>query len=163
MAVIAGCKLQAKRIFCISGQFDLNKHLTEENLHAFRSINPQYCKIDDMIASHNNIPVYYFCPINCGHDYENYTLVKNIENVMCFLFPDKKHAATVYPFNFPDLLCLSNERLNKLEKHYRGKTINKNEFLLRTMSLMGFFEFFRRLWKSKLNIGYLKELWDVKN
>lgn len=163
MAVIAGCKLQAKRIFCISGQFDLNKHLTEENLNVFRNINPEYCRIDDLIASYNNIPVYYFCPINCKHDYANYTLVKNIENVKCFLFPDKIHAATVYPFNFPDLLYLSNERLDKLEKHYRGNTINKNAFLLRTMSLTGFLEFCRRLWKSKLNIGYLKKLWDVKN
>ena len=163
MAAIAGCKLQAKRVFCISGQFDLNKHLTEKNMSVFRNINPEYCRIDDLIASHNNIPVYYFCPINCSHDYENYKLVKNIENVMCFLFPDKIHAATVYPFNFPDLLCLSNERLNILEKHYHGKTINKNDFLLRTMSLMGFIEFCRRLWKSKLNIEYLKELWNVNN
>lgn len=162
MAVIAGCKLQAKRIFCISGQFDLNKHLPEENLNIFRNINPKYCRIDNLIANHNNIPVYYFCPIGCSHDYENYKLVKDIENVICFLFPDEIHAATVYPFNFPDLLCLSNERLNKLEKHYHGKTINKNEFLLRTMSLLGFIEFCRRLIKSRLNIGYLKELWDVK-
>lgn len=163
MAVITGCKLQAKRVFCISGQFDLNRHLTEEKLHAFQSVNPEYCRIDDMIASHNNIPVYYFCPVNCKHDYENYSLVKDLENVRCFLFPDKIHAATVYPFNFPDLLCLSNERLDKLEKHYHGKTINKNDFLLRTMSLTGFLEFCRRLWKSKLNIGYLKESWNVKN
>lgn len=161
MAVIAGCKLRAKRVFCISGQFDLTKCLSEEKLRAFQSVNPKYCKIDDLIASHNNIPVYYFCPINCKHDYEDYILVKNIENVKCFLFPDEVHAATVYPINYPDLLCLSNERLNKLEKHYHEKTINKNDFLLRTMSLKGFLEFCWRLWNSKLNIGNLKELWRL--
>ena len=162
MAVIAGCRLNAKRVFCISGQFDLNKHLFGENLIIFQAKNPQYCQIADLAASHGEVPIYYFCPINCGHDYRNYQLVKDIKNVKCFLFPDKIHAATVYPFNFPDLLCLSNERLDKLERHYHGKTINKNIFLLRTMSWHGAWEFLKRLWKSKLNLTNLQSLWDVK-
>lgn len=163
MAAITGCLLQAKRVFCISGQFDLNKHLKEEKLQMFRKINPEYCRIDDLIAKNNNVPIYYFCPIKCEQDYDNYKLVKDIGNVKCFLFPHEKHASTVYSFNFPDLLSLSNEKLNKLERHYYGKTINRNEILLRTMSFNGYWEFARRLCRSKLNIKYLKELWDIKN
>lgn len=162
MAVIAGCELHAKRVFCISGQFDLNKHLKTDNLSVFRHKNPKYCQLVDLIINHDDIPIYYFCPVNCSHDFENYKLVQNIKNVKCFLFPDKKHAATVYPFNFPDLLCLSNKKLNKLEEHYHEKTINKNIFLLRTISWKGTFEFVKRAWHSKLNMENLKALWDVK-
>lgn len=162
MAVIAGCLFHARRVFCISGQFNLNEHLRSDNLVVFQAKNPKYCQIADLAASHAEVPIYYFCPINCAHDYENYKLVKDIKNVRCFLFPDKVHAATVYPFNFPDLLCLSNDRLDKLERHYHGKTINKNIFLLQTISWRGALEFCKRLWKSKLNMANLAALWDVK-
>ena len=54
------------------------------------------------------------------------------------------------------------EKLDKLETHYHGKTINKNTFLLRTMSRRGAWEFCKRLWKSRLNLTNLKSLWDVK-
>lgn len=162
MAVIAGCELNAKRVFCISGQFDLNKHLAEEKLAAFRCKNSKYSQIVDLIKAHTEVLVYYFCPINCSHDFENYNLVKDISSVRCFLFPDKVHAATVYPFNYPDILTLSNKKLDKLYKSYYGKIINKNTFLLRTFSWKGIVEFMRRLCKSKLNVGRLKACWDVK-
>ena len=88
--------------------------------------------------------------------------VKDIKNVRSFLFPDSEHAATVYPFNFPDLIYLSNQKLDKLSKYYACRTINKKFFLFQTMSVLGYFEFAKRLMRSKMNISYLKELWDVK-
>lgn len=161
MAVVAGCILRARRIFCISGQFDLSNRLTESDARRFKYNNPEYFNIVELIKE-NNVPVYYFCPVNCPHDYDSYTRVKDIKTVRCFLFPDKVHAATVYPFNFPDLLYLTNERLDKLQGYYDGKLINKNEFLLRTISVAGMIEFVRRFWKSRLNVKHLKDLWDVK-
>ena len=137
-------------MFCFSGQFDLNKSLNPEDVATFRIKNPQYNQIVDLIAAHNDVPIYYFCPIDCEQDYECYKLIQHINNVKCFLFLDKIYAATVYPFNYPDLFCLSNEKLDKLEKHYYKKIINKNLFLLHTITFSGIWEFGKRLWKSKL-------------
>ena len=162
MAVIAGCILSAKRVFCISGQFDLSNRLSQKDEEIFRQNNRKYFNIIDLIKANTQVPIYYFCPVNCREDYENYARVRDIDNVRSFLFPDKEHAATVYPFNFPDLLCLSNKKLDKLQKQYRCRIINKNFFLLRTMSIWGFFEFSKRLVKSKMSISNLKELWNVK-
>lgn len=162
MATVVGCSLKAKRVFCISGQFDLTNRLSETDTEVFLKNNRKYFSIVELIEKNEEVPIYYFCPINCGHDYDSYTKVKDIKNVRCFLFPDKVHAATVYPFNFPDLLYLTNERLDKLQRKYAGKLIDKREFLFRTMTFSGWREFLRRFVKSRMNIENLKSLWDVK-
>ena len=162
MAVVAGCKLNAKRVFCISGQFSLEHRISADDLLLFRKINKNYTNVVELVANSKNVPVYYFVPINCEHDRTQYELVKNLENVRCFLFPDKVHAATVYPFNFPDLLYLSAVRLDKLALIYQGKMINKKVFLLRTMSLYGLLEFIKRACASGFRIWGMKESWDVK-
>lgn len=162
MAVIAGCLLKAEKVFCISGQFDLRGHLSEEELWEFEKINKGYLNIVDLIKKNNNIPIYYFCPVNCEHDYNNYQLVKNIKNVRCFLFPEKIHAATVYPFNFPDLIYLPKERLDYLAKYFEGHLINKKFFLVKTISFQGLVEILRRIFVSRFSISKLKQLWDVK-
>lgn len=162
MAVIAGCRLKAQKVFCISGQFDLNGHLTEADLKEFAVANKNYINIVDLVKSSADVPIYYFVPINCDHDRLNYELVKDIKNVRCFLFPDKLHAATVYPFNFPDLLCLSNERLDELALRYHGRMINKKRFLIQTITFSGMWEFVRRMFQSKFSINRMKKLWDVK-
>lgn len=159
MAVAAGCKLSAKRVFCISGQFSLEHRMSADDLALFRKINKNYTNVVELVANSKDVPVYYLVPINCGHDREQYELV---ENVRCFLFPDKVHAATVYPFNFPDLLYLSEMRLDKLALIYQGKMINKKVFLLRTMSLQGLLEFIKRACAVKFRIWRMKESWDVK-
>lgn len=161
MAVICGCRLKAKRAFSISGQFDLALQLPEETLRIFKENNEQYVCITDLIDRNGNVPIYYLCPQNCAADYEQLQLVKEKSSVRCFLFPDRAHAATVYPFNFPDLLCLSNEKLDKLEKHYHGKNIDKKFFLLRTLSFRGAVNVIKRGFKSKFSINNMKKMWDI--
>lgn len=163
MATIIGCVLKAKRAFCISGQFDLNYHLTDEEMIIFKKKNRNYVNLVKLMEENSDVPVYYLCPINCPHDYDNYIRVKDIPNVKSFLFPDKVHAATVYPFNFPDLLYLSNERLDLLHQNYEGQLIDKKKLLLKTMTLKGWIEFFGRFFKSKMSIAHFKNMWDVKN
>ncbi|MCM1125474.1 MAG: hypothetical protein NC429_03300 [Lachnospiraceae bacterium] len=162
MAAIIACKLRGERAFCISGQFDLTGRLSENEKKEFLNNNPSYYNIVHLIRENPSVPIYYFCPVNCSHDYENYMRVKDMVNVRCFLFPDKQHASTVYPFNFPDLLYMSNEKLERLCRHYAGKLIDKKEFLIRTMSISGWTEFLKRIFKSKLNINKLKSCWDVR-
>lgn len=163
MAVIAGCLLNAQKVFCISGQFDLSGHLTQERLKEFIKINgDRYADTVDLIKASSNVPIYYFVPVNCNHDYLNYKLVKNISNVRCFCFPDKLHAATVYPFNFPDILYSSNKKLDALALKYNHKIINKRIFLLQTMTFQGMWEFFKRIFKSKFSVRRMKQAWDIK-
>lgn len=161
MAVVCGCELNAQRVFCISGQYDLTKQLPEVVLDVFEKKNGKYVNSVDLIRESYNVPIYYFCPQNCESDYNQLQMVKHLENVRCFLFPDETHAATVYPFNFPDILCLSNQRLNKLEKRYRGKNINKKIFLLRTVSVSGIINILKRGLKSRFSIKNMKKMWDL--
>lgn len=167
MSVICGIKLKAYKIFNISGQYVLGSRIPEV-YDEFVSINPSYGSTVDLIKEYNissdsdKSDIYYFCPIGCDHDREQYGQVKDIPCIKTFLFPDKIHAATVYPFNFPDLLMISRKKLDRLYHIYEGELINKKGFLLRTMSLSGWAEFIRRACKSKLNVGNMKRVWDVK-
>lgn len=162
MAAIAGCMLKVQRVFCISGQFDLTNRLPENDEKVFKRNNGKYFNIVDLVKSSRQTMIYYFCPVNCEDDYGNYVKVKDIEHVRSFLFPDAEHAATVYPFNFPDLIYLPNSKLDQLQEHYASRTINKNIFLLQTMTVSGFFEFLKRLVKSKMNMNHLRKVWDLK-
>lgn len=78
------------------------------------------------------------------------------------MFPDKIHAATVYPFNFPDLILSDEKKMNRLHSKYKGKIINKKLFLFRTMSVKGWRAFISRMIKAKFRVTGLKELWNVK-
>jgi len=163
MAVICAAALHAERAFCFSGQFDIESHLKESDLSYCSSVEDKrkYINILNVVKQCPAIPIYYFCPIGCGHDYVNYQMVKDEKNVRSFLFPDKVHAATVYPFNFPDLLFLSNGKMDKLNASYKNKIINKNIFYLQTVSLRGVITFICYIFKTKFRIDMLKKKWDV--
>jgi len=167
MSVICGIRLNAYKIFNISGQYVLGTRIPEV-YEEFVSINPSYGSTVDLIRQYNNDPhddksdIYYFCPVGCDHDREQYEHVKDIPCIRAFLFPDKIHAATVFPFNFPDLLMLSRDKLDRLCRRYEGRLIDKKDFLLRTMSPAGWTEFIRRACRSRLKISNMKKIWDVK-
>lgn len=163
MAVISAMALEAKRAFCFSGQFDIAERLQESDLINCKSDDEKrkYINIVDLVRKNQLLPVYYFCPIGCQHDYDNYMRIKNLENVRSFLFPDKIHAATVYPFNFPDLLFKTNNRLDKLNKLYLGQTINKNIFYIKTVTIRGFFTLVAYIWRTRFRIELLRKKWDV--
>ena len=114
-----------------------------------------------MLKEKKSIPIYYLCPFNCNHDRMNYYLVKGEENVKSFLFPSFKHAATIYPFNFPDFIYLSNRSLDQLEKKFRGKMIDKKIFLLYTISVKGLVSIIFRSGKFFLNNLELRKKWEV--
>ena len=100
----------------------------------------KYLDIMWLLKRYPNVPIYYFCPIGCEHDFLNYQMVKDQESVRSFLFQEKKHAATVYPFDFPDLLIKSNEYLDALYHHYHGKAISKKQFFSKTVTVKVFLD-----------------------
>ena len=159
MATILGKTLGGERIFNISGQYDVS-HIAE--IDNFMKNNSAYVSLVELVNDGDKCPIFYFCPIGCGHDRENYLRIKNLDNIWSFIFPDKIHAATVYPFNFPDLIYSSNEKIIRLSQKYDGKLINKKRFLLSTMTISGWKELIARMVKSRFNMRKLKEAWDVK-
>ena len=163
MAVISAVALGAKRAFCFSGQFDIAERLQESDLMYCKSLDEKkkYINIVNLIKQNPSIPIYYFCPIGCQHDYDNYMRIKDIKSVRAFLFPDKVHAATVYPFNFPDLIFKTNIKLDKLNKLYLNQTINKKIFYIKTVTVRGFFTLVVYIWRTRFRIELLKKKWDV--
>lgn len=161
MAVISAIELNAERAFCISGQFDVHSHLRDFNVELLPKDKEKYLNILWLLDKNDNIPIYYFCPIGCGHDRDNYELVKLDKNVKTFLFPDKIHAATVYPFNFPDILYMSNKKMGKLYEYYEGKIINKNDIYIRTVTFRGVLIFVRHIFQTRFNVSTLRKRWEV--
>ena len=162
MAVISGCLLSAHQVFCISGQFDLSKkYVDKQKEFANNEDKKKYLNIVDIPMQHSEVPIYYLCPIRCLHDKFNYEMIKDLPNVFSFLFPEEKHAATVYPFNFPDLLYLSNKKLRALYTHYKDKEINKNVFYLRTVSIYGAINFLVRMIKKRFDVREMKKDWNI--
>lgn len=167
MSVIVGMAIGAYKIFNISGQYSLKEQIPQY-YDEFICINPLYGNIIELVKEYNQLSdtdkagIYYLCPIGCNHDREQYNMVKDYPCVMAFLFPDKIHAATVYPFNFPDLLTKSRKKMERLYQRYDGKIIDKNVFLLRTITIKGVAEFIKRALKAKFNVNGMKKVWDVK-
>ena len=161
LATICAIKLRAERAFCISGQFDIQSRLQDVNEDMLSLDKKKYLNIQWLLEENENIPIYYFCPIGCAHDWDNYQLVKNDKNVKTFMFPDKVHAATVYPFNFPDILFKSNQKMDKLFCHYESKVINKNEFYVRTVTFNGLFIFIKHIITTRFDLRKLKKNWEV--
>ena len=167
MAMITGMALHAYKIYNISGQYFLKPRIPDL-YDEFCRINPEYGDIVPLVKEYDKASfeqkgnIYYFCPIGCDHDRQQYERVMDIGCIRTFLFPDKKHAATVYPFSFPDLLMMSKGRLERLYCRYHGRTIDKKRFLLQTMTLRGWMEFIRRMMRSRFRMSSLKSAWDVK-
>lgn len=163
LATICAIKLNAKRAFNFSGQYDIWERLDEttKKYCVSKYGNYGYVNICDLVEMSNGIPIFYFCPVGCSHDFANYQLVRNIPQVKCFLFPDKNHAATVYPFNFPDLLFLSNDKLEWLCKKYEGKTIDKKRFYFHTVTIRGLITLGKYIKRSKFHVSKLKQKWSI--
>ncbi len=167
MSTIAGTALHAYKIYNISGQYDLRTRIPE-NYDEFISVNPGYDNIVPLVEKYDGedfsgkSDIFYFCPIGCDHDKMQYEKVKHLSCIKTFLFPDTVHAATVYPFSFPDLLMMKPKKLLRLQRRYDGRLINKNLFLFQTMSARGWLEFIKRTVNTGFSIGRLKDEYDVK-
>lgn len=163
MAVITAIQLNAVRAITISGQFDLKNRLPNEFLseNASDIMKQKYYNIVQLVKENRKVPIYYLCPFNCEHDRMNYNLIQEEENVRVFLFPDSLHAATIYPFNFPDFIYMSNNSLDKLKRKFSGKMINKNLFFALTVSIRGLCSFISRSYKNFFNIIELRKKWEV--
>lgn len=160
MATVAGVELDAERVFCISGQFEIGSCMRDRD--KVLELEDKWVNLVEVIKSKEKAQIYYFCPIRCEFDKKNYELVKDFGNVKTFLFDSNLHADTVYPFNFPDIFLQSEKKWNKMSKKYSKKIIKKNSFLFSSITITGIREFVERAIKMRLRLARIKEVWDVK-
>lgn len=158
IASIAGAHLKAEKVFCISGQFEIESCISTSEER--EGIEPRYLNIVDIIRKNKEVNYYYFCPINCEFDKKNYELIKNIDNIRIFMFDSNIHADTVYPFNFPDMFCADRKKLDKLAQKYIGRIWNKVDFAIKIFTLRGLWDVMIRAMKMKFDLVRIKKLWD---
>lgn len=131
-AVLVGCKLNAARIFSLSGQFSLLHQLEGEFA---RSKNPTLVKYENVDGYKQNyllidliktskVPILYFYPAKSVKDRMQAELVRDIPHVYSFAFDSKNHANTCWRINFVDLFPMDLSNLLKLHHAYAGKIIN---------------------------------------
>lgn len=161
MATVAGVELGAESVFSISGQFDISA-LMLEGINELEENEKKYLNIISKVKEQTKGNIFYFCPIGCENDRLNFEMVKNIDNVKCFLFSSDKHADTVYPFNFPDIFCSKSEKLERLSDKYNRVLWSKVRFAMKTFTLCGIIEFVGRVIKGKFILKNIKKMWDVK-
>jgi hypothetical protein len=125
MAVIAGIKLHAWKIFSFSGQWSIEKESLEENL--LTNSRGIFEKKPYLIVNDNVSEIYYFYPTGCTRDLEDYEYVKNNLNVCSIGLISRIHGKTVFSTNFAYLL------LSKKLKKYTGHVYSPLSFAIKTM------------------------------
>lgn len=123
MAVLAAMKLKADYCFNFSGQYRVAKDIG----------NPYY-DLAEMLNDYRG-EIFYFLPIGCEIDKEQYDIVKELGCVKAFLFNESKHAATMLTGNMCYIVDAAKEDMLKLHQKNLGRKINKFLFLLQTVPL----------------------------
>ena len=127
MAILAGCKIDAQRIFTFSGQFTLKDGygpIVDENMNTQK--NKYYSLIPLLNSTKSKI--YYFYPVNCQQDIEEYELIKNQNSIFVFCFDSEKHGVTFEYRCYKTILSQNDEIIQKLYYKYKNKIINPKEF-----------------------------------
>ncbi len=142
IATLIGCLLQAQKIYCFSGFFDLNiiDKETWPLVHEYGS-QPKYQKwycLRDIIEK-SGTKVFYFYPGKLEGDKKQAEVVEGLPGVYSFRFDSAIHGIPFSDrFHVPVLnrvLNLSDEKLHMLYLFFRGKTITNVRWLFRVLFL----------------------------
>lgn len=137
IAALVAANLSAKYCFDFAGQISLwESSKTNPFVKAgmYEADINRYYDISKIIGESECV-YYYFYPQYNDRDVKQFARIQMCSNVKGFSFGEKKHAATMFAENMKYLLCKDFESMNLLYEHYKGKTINKLEFLFRTVSV----------------------------
>lgn len=132
IAALLGCVLNAKKVYCFSGFFNLN--IIDQDtwplifeLGNFDEYNKWY-RIDKLIEK-SVTEIFYFYPCLLQDDCKQASFVEKLENVRTFCFKSSIHGIPFRDkFHIPVLnrvLNLPQERLRKLHSHYNKKYISE--------------------------------------
>ena len=139
MACLCGAELNAKYVLCFAAQFNLrtkyslevNPYLKKYEKDMGRS---KYYNIVSNIEKSDTI-VYYFLPFYCKADSEQLAIVQNLSNVKSLKMLSRRHGVPIFKCNLSELLCMSNEELDKLFDDYDEKV---NSPLVFSIKISGF-------------------------
>lgn len=125
MAVLIGCKLNAGRIFCFSGQFDLSDRIENYPMMLQYQKDDSVSKYYDItdLVNKSDVPVFYFYPAYVDQDIWQASRVADCKNVRVLRFRQRLHGQSMYVEDLPSVLSYSNEKLDALFKIYSGKLI----------------------------------------
>lgn len=111
MAILAGVKLNAERIYSFSGQF------VWEPLK-------DYASLLDIIQLNNNI--FYFYPAGLDIDIRQYNLIKDFKNIIVFPFDGDNHGVPFSGICLPRLLVMNKDDLLTLLNSFpKDRPINR--------------------------------------
>lgn len=136
VAALIASKLSAKFCFNFAGQISLWE-FSKTNPFVKDGVNEdnkkKYYDISKIMGESECI-YYYFYPLYNDRDVKQFAQIQMYSNVRGFSFSEKNHAAAMLVGNMRYIICKDLESMDLLYKHYKGKTINKIEFLFRTVS-----------------------------
>lgn len=136
MAVLAGCLLQASRVYSFSGQYSVEDALEDED-EKKNSLFKKYASDEKASIYLNTVPyikrspntrIFYFYPEMCAEDIRQSMLVRECENVHFFAFDDDKHGRTMYNFNLDDVFELPEDKLIMIEDKMRNTKVSRFKF-----------------------------------
>lgn len=138
MAALIGCKLNADRVFCFSGQFDLSDRIASYPMLLNSLRNQSVAKYFDLteLIRHSDVPIYYFYPALVDQDIWQASRVSDCKNVKAFAFKQKIHGQSMYTQDLPYILSYGNTKLDTLCKQYSGRIITPFTWSLK---VSGFF------------------------
>jgi len=137
MAAIAAWKLNAVTCYNFAGQISLLDRIEKNELlkNAEEDITKnKYFNIVNLFCD-TNCKFYYFYAKKNLEDCSSYKLIADNENVKGFGFRQKVHGVTMFTDNMIPIICYQEEKMDKLACIYNNKTINRWEFLIRTISI----------------------------
>lgn len=140
IATLIGCYLNAKRVYCFSGFFDLNviDKETWPLVYEYCAI-PEYQKWYNLkdIIENSETKVFYFYPGKLAGDIMQSEVVKGADGVFSFQFESKVHGI---PFKDSLHIPLLNKILNmpedellKLYMFFQGEKIKKIEWIFHVL------------------------------
>lgn len=133
MAVLTAVKLNAEYCFNFSGQYIISD-----------TIGNSYFDLSEMVKLYNG-NIFYFFPFYCEDDKRNYNSIKNNTCIRPFGFNTNRHAKTMLTGNMCYIIDKSEKDMLSLFEKYKGKRINRFEFLFRTVPISRIFEI---VWKE---------------
>ena len=120
-AILFGILLKADRIYCFSGQFNIEKENDPSYSYFLKIINSPYSKpYLDLIPLIKNslVPIYYFYPNASEYDLGQERLVKNCKNVKKFAIQSAEHGVAV---SYKSLNFIINAPPEILDREYCTK------------------------------------------
>lgn len=142
-AVLYGALLNAKIVFALAPQFNLNTHVSKYD----RFINnadmetKKYFNLLPYIKK-SQANIFYFYGVKSKNDLKQSKYVKNCRNIFHFKFNIDVHGPPMYIFDLTKLINLDKKELLKLFLANKKKMINRSLFSIQLNGLLKFLQYY---------------------